>query len=78
MRITSDLLLGLGAQVPLSSLNGADQPYAGLDSDPTIDVNRALTPRDLVEQPTVGTAVVNPSGTLLFVPYSQWSFDTDM
>ena len=77
MHVSSDILVGLAAQAPLSTYNDARQQLPTFDDKPTVNVTRAFTPKDLVEQPNVGTAVLNPSGTLLFVPYSQWSLDTD-
>ena len=76
MRVASDLLVGLAAQAPFSSYDTHHQLPA-LNGDPTVNVTRAFTPKDLLEQPSVGTAVPNPSGSLLFVPHSQWSFDAD-
>ncbi|VDB96165.1 unnamed protein product [Peniophora sp. CBMAI 1063] len=77
MRVTPDLVLGLAAQVPLSSLDRAQQHDTAFDNDSTVHASRAFTPKDLLQQPTVGTGIPNPSGTLLFVPYSQFSLDTD-
>ncbi|KZV68053.1 alpha/beta-hydrolase [Peniophora sp. CONT] len=73
MRLTPDIALGLAAQIPLSSHNAVNR----LNDDSPVRTARAFTPKDLVEQPSVGTAIINPSGNLLFVPYSKWSFDTD-
>ncbi|KZV68051.1 alpha/beta-hydrolase [Peniophora sp. CONT] len=77
MQLTSDLLLGLAAQIPLSSFEEVNRQHDALDGNLPVDTARAFTPKDLVEQPSVGPAIVNPSGNLLFVPYSKWSLDTD-
>ncbi|KZV68039.1 alpha/beta-hydrolase [Peniophora sp. CONT] len=77
MRLSPEILLGLAAQVPLSSHNQANRQQDALNDDSPVSSTRAFTPKDLVEQPSVGTAIVNPSGNLLFVPYSKWSLDTN-
>ncbi|KZV71578.1 alpha/beta-hydrolase [Peniophora sp. CONT] len=64
MQFISDVLPDLAARTPLS--RNAD-----------VNLSPALTPKDLLELPSVGSAVPNVSGTLLFVIYSKWSHDTD-
>ena len=71
MQFVLDVLPDAVAKLPSST-----QIPAGKSEK--ISQNRALTAKDLLELPSVGTGVPNPPGTLLYVPYSTWSQSTDV
>lgn len=65
-------VLGLAAQVPLqTSLNTTTMATPNFAVKEGADI---FSPNDLVQLPRPGAGVANPSGDLVFVPVSQYSF----
>ncbi|VDC00971.1 unnamed protein product [Peniophora sp. CBMAI 1063] len=70
MQFFSDLLPDAVARAPLSSRNANGR----LETDRS---RAKLTPKDLLQLPSVGISLPNPAGTVLALPYSVWSHDRD-
>ena len=71
MQFLSDILPDVAGKLPSST-------HIAAGESGKVDQNRALTPKDLLELPSVGTGVPNPPGTLIYVSYSTWSQSTDV